>query len=66
MGRAAREGSVAEAFVTTRGPALPSRLRALGAEPTLRQMLESETNARATEAIREAHAAIDSALDAEL
>lgn len=55
-----------DAFVRQKAARSLGRLRALGAEPTLRQMLSSETNARATEAIREALAAIDSARDADL
>lgn len=55
-----------DAFVRQKAARSLGRLRAFGAEPTLRQMLESETDARAAEAIREALAAIDSSRDAEL
>ena len=64
MGRAAREGSVAEAFVTTREPALPLGCEVSERSPPLRQVLASETNARATGAIRRER--IGDARDAEL
>ena len=55
-----------DAFVRQKAARSLGRLRASEAEPTLRRMLESETNVRATEAIREALAAINSARDAEV